>query len=83
MRGRVGRSLGVYTYAKYARGRDAFYPCEVKVFPLAVKRQLKRWPEAGEREAQWYPLSEAASIVAEEGLREIILALEAMAAKPR
>ena len=27
--------------------------CEVKVFPLLVKRQSATWPEFGQRVAQW------------------------------
>jgi len=75
VRGRVGRSLGNYTYRKFSPDRQAFYPCEVRVYPLAVTKQLKDWPEARERKARWYSMSEAVSLVAEDGLREIILEL--------
>jgi 8-oxo-dGTP pyrophosphatase MutT (NUDIX family) len=76
VRGRVGRALGNYTYDKYSCDRQVSYPCEVQVFPLAVRRQLKHWPEAGERQAQWYSITEAASIISDEGVRDLIHALE-------
>jgi 8-oxo-dGTP pyrophosphatase MutT (NUDIX family) len=76
VRGRVESSLGNYTYVKYSSGRQASHPCEVEVFPLAVKRQSKNWPEARERRAQWCSLAEAASLVSDEGLRDLLQALE-------
>jgi 8-oxo-dGTP pyrophosphatase MutT (NUDIX family) len=75
VRGRVGRSLGKYVYDKYSQSRENSFPCAVRVFPLAVRRQLKGWPEAHERQAQWYSVAEAASMVGEGGLRELILSL--------
>ena len=72
VRGRVERSLGNYTYEKYTAGRSASRPCEVEVFPLAVRRQAKRWPEAREREAQWCSPEKAASLVADDGLRALL-----------
>ena len=32
--------------------------CEVAVFPLAVRRQLKVWPEIEQREIRWVAVSE-------------------------
>jgi hypothetical protein len=34
-------------------------PCEVRVFPLCVKRQLKTWPEVQERELRWLAPTDA------------------------
>jgi 8-oxo-dGTP pyrophosphatase MutT (NUDIX family) len=70
--GRVERPLGHYVYDKYSAGRQVSYPCEVQVYPLAVRRQSKDWPEARERQAQWYSLVEATSIVSDEGLRDLL-----------
>ena len=78
VRGRVGRVIGNYTYDKYSKTRHASTPCKVHVFPLAVTRQLKDWPEAKERDAKWYSASEAASLVGNEGLSALILRLEAL-----
>ena len=49
--------------------------CEVTVFPLAVKRQLKAWPEILERETRWMPIGEAMVLTDEEGLRPLLQAL--------
>jgi 8-oxo-dGTP pyrophosphatase MutT (NUDIX family) len=76
VRGRVESSLGNYTYVKRSSGRRASYPCEVEVFPLAVRRQSKNWPEARERRAQWCSLAEAASLVSDDGLRDLLHAFE-------
>ncbi|SEE63617.1 NUDIX domain-containing protein [Rhizobiales bacterium GAS188] len=78
VRGHVGRAIGNYTYDKYSETRQASTPCKVHVFPLAVTRQLKDWPEAKERKAQWYSVAEAASVVGEEGLRALILRLQSL-----
>ena len=76
VRGRVERPLGHYVYEKYTIGRTTSYPCEVRVYPLEVLRQLTDWPEAGERQAQWYSTAEAALLVSDEGLRELLYELE-------
>jgi 8-oxo-dGTP pyrophosphatase MutT (NUDIX family) len=65
-------SIGTFTYDKLLDGEDGAIPCEVKVFPLLVKRQTKSWPEATEREFQWLTLDEAAATVGDEGLRSLI-----------
>ena len=36
--------------------------CEVKVFPLLVKRQSATWPEFGQRVAQWVDPEKAISL---------------------
>jgi 8-oxo-dGTP pyrophosphatase MutT (NUDIX family) len=81
VRGKVGRALGNYVYDKYTPDRQDKTPCEVHVFPLAVERQMKKWPEAKEREARWYSVVEAASLVGDSGLRDLILQLEALKAE--
>jgi 8-oxo-dGTP pyrophosphatase MutT (NUDIX family) len=74
--GRIERQLGRYVYDKYCAGRTASYPCEVRVYPLAVQHQSEDWPEASERQAHWYSTEEALSLVSEEGLRCLLRALE-------
>jgi hypothetical protein len=49
-------------------------PCEVLVFALKVKRQLKDWPEACEREARWVKPEDATALIEEEGLRSVVKA---------
>jgi len=78
VRGRVaGRALGQYHYEKCLEDRNVTVPCEVTVFPLAVKRQLKAWPESEQRSARWFSAAEAAAVVEDEGLRDLILQFEA------
>lgn len=70
--GSIGkRPLGFYLYEKRLKSRDAVH-CQVKVFPLEVRKQLKHWPEQHERDDRWFTPSDAAEAVAEAGLAAII-----------
>jgi 8-oxo-dGTP pyrophosphatase MutT (NUDIX family) len=70
--GVVGRdSIGTYSYKKRLKS-GAVVACEVRVFPLKVKRQQKSWRERGEREIQWFSRAKAAKAVRESALRDII-----------
>ena len=72
--GRVGkRPIGFYLYEKRLKNRDAVL-CQVKVFPLEVRKQLKKFPERGQRDARWFTPSEAADMVIEAGLAGLIRA---------
>jgi len=72
--GHVGRRpLGFYLYQKRLKNRDSVR-CQVKVFPLEVRKQLKDWPERDEREVRWFLPSDAAEAVTEAGLAGIIRA---------
>ena len=74
LRGQVGkRPLGYYLYEKRLKNLEAVL-CQVKVFPLRVRKQLKHFPEAHERELRWFTAAEAAQAVAEPGLAAIIRA---------
>lgn len=74
VRGRVARrALGHYGYEKRLDDRRATVPCEVEVFALAVKQQLKEWPERKERSVRWFSAAAAARIVEDEGLRDLLL----------
>ena len=46
--------------------------CEVRVFLFRVERQLDDWPEKSARETRWFDAEEAAELVEEGGLAEII-----------
>ena len=50
--------------------------CTVEVFPLEVREQLPKWPEQGQRETRWFRPQEAAAVVLEEGLGDLIRQLE-------
>jgi 8-oxo-dGTP pyrophosphatase MutT (NUDIX family) len=64
------RRLGRYAYEK--RLEQGVVTCEVEVFPLEVKRQTKRFPERGQREGRWMEPEEAAALVREPDLADLI-----------
>ncbi len=73
IRGTVGaKAIGVFSYEKGLDANGVTVPCEVRVFPMIVKRQLHTWPESHEREAQWFEPAKASSTIKDEGLRELI-----------
>jgi len=77
VRGRVsGRSLGHYAYEKWLSNRSASFHCDVQVFSLLVKTQLKRWPECRQRKVRWFTAPKAAVIVDDDDLRHLILQLK-------
>ncbi|HEX8168382.1 MAG TPA: NUDIX hydrolase [Beijerinckiaceae bacterium] len=72
VRGQIGkRPIGTFEYAKRLKSR-ATVACKVEVFPLKVREQAEQWPERGEREGRWFSPDEAAGVVEEAELREII-----------
>ena len=68
------RPLGYYLYDKRLKG-GAAVPCLVQVFPMSVRKQLKRFPEQDERDGHWFSVPDAAEAVAEPGLAAIIRAV--------
>jgi 8-oxo-dGTP pyrophosphatase MutT (NUDIX family) len=68
--GLVGRPskkpIGSYSYFK--RREAHFDLCRVDGYLLKLDKQLKIWREKGQREAQWFTLEEAATLVEEVGL---------------
>ena len=66
--------LGRYRYDK-EQDRGFSLSVEVRVFLMEVEGQRDDFPEAGQRQKRWFPPAEAARLVAEPGLREILLAL--------
>jgi 8-oxo-dGTP pyrophosphatase MutT (NUDIX family) len=73
--GAVGPAcVGVYQYAKRKLLR------RVEVFPMAVTRTHRTWPEMLTRRREWFGVDEAAELVAIERLGALIAALpEALA----
>jgi 8-oxo-dGTP pyrophosphatase MutT (NUDIX family) len=70
--GAVGRRpVGSFSYEKRLKNGGSV-ECEVRVFPLEVKRQNKQWPEKQERKVKWLSASEAAEKVKEPMLGAII-----------
>jgi 8-oxo-dGTP pyrophosphatase MutT (NUDIX family) len=64
------RPVGTFHYEKRLAKKEAL--CQVRVFLFRVDRQLDDWPEKNQRETKWFDANEAASIVDEGGLAEII-----------
>jgi 8-oxo-dGTP pyrophosphatase MutT (NUDIX family) len=64
------RPLGSYHYEKRLAKKAIL--CEVRVFLLRVEHQLDDWPEKHERETRWFDADDAAALVEEGGLAEII-----------
>lgn len=72
LRGEIGpEPVGSYTYEKRLKNRG-MVTCLVQVFPLEVRKQLKRWPEKGERQTQWFAPEQAATMVGEAELAALI-----------
>jgi 8-oxo-dGTP pyrophosphatase MutT (NUDIX family) len=75
VKGRVQRKpLGFYLYYKMLR-KGARQPCKVTVYSLSVEAQFSRWPEREERTRAWFKAEEAAGMVHEQGLKDILIAL--------
>lgn len=65
------RSIGSYHYSKRLMdNRERL--CRVKVFLMAVDRQLDDWPEKEQREQRWVEPIKGAQMVDEGGLAEIL-----------
>jgi hypothetical protein len=54
--------------------------CEVRVFPLLVKRQSEAWPEFEQRVVQRVEPGKAASLIKEPDLKKLIAAFVKRAA---
>lgn len=71
VRGKIySRPIGVFSYYK-VRSQDEL-PCMAVVYPLKVKKILKRWPEDRERERKWVSRKKAAQMVDDPELSVII-----------
>jgi uncharacterized protein len=68
--------LGHYPYRKRRKNGSSLM-VDVTVFPLLVTGEAEDWPERDEREARWFPLSEAAAAVEEPELSALILSFRA------
>ena len=65
------RSVGSFSYEKRLKNGGTV-ECEVRVFPLHVKRQSREWPEKQERKIKWLSAEKAAKKVDEPTLGELI-----------
>jgi 8-oxo-dGTP pyrophosphatase MutT (NUDIX family) len=72
LRGRVAgkKPVGTFHYAKQLPAEALL--CQVRVYLLWVHEQLIDWPEKSERQTRWFDAADAADLVDEGGLAEII-----------
>jgi 8-oxo-dGTP pyrophosphatase MutT (NUDIX family) len=76
--GRIGaQPVGVYHYGKRL-GDGSIVPCKVEVFALEVERQLPEWPEKAQRSTRWLTSEEAATLVQEPELRQLLRDIKAL-----
>jgi 8-oxo-dGTP pyrophosphatase MutT (NUDIX family) len=75
VRGVVGaEAIGKYTARKITE-TGLELRCAVHVFRLDVSELVQEFPEAGQRKRKWVSPAKAATLVQEEGLRDILRAL--------
>jgi 8-oxo-dGTP pyrophosphatase MutT (NUDIX family) len=75
VRGKIGmKSVGLLTYDKALDENGIRISCEVKVFPLLVRRQSEVWPEREQRATQWVEPSKAVSLIKEPELKKLVTA---------
>ena len=83
VKGTIARKpLGSFRHVKL---HLVFTPLEVSILvhPLAVKRELSKWPEAGQRERRWFSVEEAADSVDSKELARLIGELGQKAGKSK
>jgi len=71
--------LGFFTYFKRLKTGENC-PASVIVFLLRVEKQCKKYPEKKQRQSAWFTPEEAAKLVKEPGLAELLRRLEDLTA---
>jgi 8-oxo-dGTP pyrophosphatase MutT (NUDIX family) len=75
VRGRVHvKSIGLFAYDKSLDGNGIRVTCEVRVFPLLVKRQSETWPEIEQRVVQWVAPDKALTLIRDPELKALVAA---------
>ena len=64
--------MGLFNYEKLLEEDGVQVNCEVKVFPLLVKRQSETWPEFEQRLVQWVDPGKALSMIKEPELKKLV-----------
>jgi 8-oxo-dGTP pyrophosphatase MutT (NUDIX family) len=73
LRGAVrSRSIGSYLYEKRLDEKQTAVPCEVKLYPMQVRRLETTWPERAERIRLWFSPAAAIAAVSDDGVKTII-----------
>jgi 8-oxo-dGTP pyrophosphatase MutT (NUDIX family) len=79
--GRIGaKPIGFFAYDKLLDEAGGTTMCEVKIYPLLVKRQSHVWPESHQRTTQWVEASRAIAMIKESGLKKIVASFAKRAA---
>lgn len=66
--------FGHFHYDKRLRTGE-IVPCEVDVFLMRVDRELDDWPERGQRKRRWVSPAQAADMIQESDLAQLVLQL--------
>ncbi|MEX3008767.1 NUDIX hydrolase [Hoeflea sp. TYP-13] len=64
-------SIGTYEYRKWMHG-GLPVQCTVQVYPLRVEHLEDKYPEKNQRQRRWFSQQEAASLVGEPELQQLI-----------
>ena len=72
--------MGLFTYDKPVDEAGSLTTCEVKVYPLLVKRQSEVWPKSQQRMTQWVEPSRAIAMIKEPDLKKIVASFAKRAA---
>jgi 8-oxo-dGTP pyrophosphatase MutT (NUDIX family) len=67
----IRRPVGSYMATKITADGDEL-PCLHKVYAVEVRKTVDDFPESARRERRWVSLPQAAELVQEEGLKEIL-----------
>lgn len=65
------RPVGVFSYVKRLKSGQ-HVTCHVETYLFEVERQLDDWPEKCQRERRWVSPEEAAHLVSDTGLGEVL-----------
>ena len=71
VRGRISRtSAGSFRYVKRVPGGERLMQADI--YPLQVRKELRRWKERGQRQRLWVTLEEAARLVGDADLARVL-----------
>ena len=68
------KPIGTFSYSKRLKDGSRLI-CQVGVFQMMVVHLLEDWPERRERERKWFMPADAAKLVAEAGLADLLRTL--------
>ncbi|WP_371155220.1 NUDIX hydrolase [Jannaschia sp. 2305UL9-9] len=75
VKGVISREVfGTYSYMK-ALDKKKSVLCRVRVYPMIVEEEKSKWKEKGERTRKWFDVGEAASLVDEPELADLLKSL--------